>query len=142
MNDLRSIVKIQDLAIWDNDIAPLMFKRVLNTMSKDNRSLKMWADLRDSISGRTGSISEGYAGQENFQVPWSWDRNDRADFLEGAYGMSSGGLISQDLMRELRKYAQAEFGDLFRHHYLKLSGLAGLALIYFAANGAIEQNKD
>jgi hypothetical protein len=119
----------------------LMMRRMINTMRKDERALAMGGDLSDAMSGRTGSISETYTGEENFTRVWSWDRNDIGDFIEGAHGKTSGKILSDKKeVKKMKRYGHAKFFDILKHHLLPITGLAMVSLLAFIAYQASKQD--
>jgi hypothetical protein len=118
-----------------------MMRRMINTMRKDERALAMGGDLSDAMSGRTGSISETYTGEENFTRVWSWDRNDIGDFIEGAHGKTSGKILSDKKeVKKMKRYGHAKFFDILKHHLLPITGLAMVSLLAFIAYQASKQD--
>lgn len=143
IGELKNSIEVVDGDIWDKIVAPIMVKRIINTFMKDEKALAFMGDLTDALANRPGSISETYTAQEDFQGPWSWDRNDVHDFLEGAIGPTSGKVISKDLFKEMKKYGLASTWELFVHHILPIFGLAVFAVVFLAASqGAKEYGGD
>jgi hypothetical protein len=122
------------------DMIMLMTKRIITAMRKDGRASGFLGDVYDTTSGRAGSISETYTGEENFNRAWSWDKNDISDFLDGEHGISGGKIIAtKDRRDALKKYGHARFRDVFRSHILPLLGTGAIALGLFLA---YEGNKE
>ena len=121
----------------------LMMRRMINTMRKDNIALSWMGDYKDAISGRPGSISETYTGEENFKRVWSWDRNDIGDFIEGAHGPTSGKILSDKKdVKKMKKFGHAKWTDILRYHILPIAGYAALGLVALSLiQGAKDTNK-
>jgi hypothetical protein len=128
MRDLKNTLEAQDAGLAQ-DVMEVLGKRVINTFLRDKKALKAGGSLRDAVSGRAGSISETYTDEEDFDRPWSWDRNDVADFLEGAVGMTSGKFLEKEKAEALRKFGKASRWEIFRRHWLPVIGLSVVALV-------------
>lgn len=124
LKEIKDPIDGQDDALSQKMIR-LMMRRMINAMRKDERAARFGGDYLDAVSGRAGSISETYTGEENFNRVWSWDKNDISDFVEGAHGKSSGKVLSEKKeVKKMKKFGKASFWNLLRSHYLPLTGMA------------------